>query len=168
MKDMSKDLLFNPAFTPHQMLMLGVFEGKYLNSTLDEYPPEWRTDAKLSDIPNPSINAFGVKSRQPLAVWQESGWINPQDPWGWFQWYARYYCGRRTEDDVRQIKRWRAFVRHAGQVRKHGNGDPSIRRVQRQALLQWSHDPFPDVTTLENETVLTKMNRITKQPGTKT
>ncbi len=139
------DPSFQPAFTPHQMLRLGVFEGKYLNSTMDEYPKSWMRGAKLSDVPDPSVNAFVVKSRQPLSIWQKNGWINPQDPHGWFQWYCRYYCGRRSDDDARQIKRWRAFARHSAQVAKHGFGDASIRPVQRQALLQWSWDPFPDV-----------------------
>lgn len=141
------DPTFQPAFTPHEMLRLGVFEGKYLNSTMHEYPKSWLRGAKLSDTPDPSTNAFGVKSRQPLSVWAAKGWINPQDPHGWFQWYCRYYCGRRTDDDERQIKRWRAFSRHSAQVVYNGKGDPSIRRVQRQALLQWSWDPFPDVSS---------------------
>jgi hypothetical protein len=150
---------FNPAFTPHQMLRLGVFEGKYLNSTMGEYPSSWARGAKLSDTPDPSINAFGRKSRQPLSVWKDSGWIHPQDPWGWFQWYCRYYTGRRTEDDLRQIKRWRSFVRHSAQVLKNGQGDPTIRPTQRQALLQWSYDPFPDVRAKTNETICDKVKR---------
>lgn len=123
---------------------MGVFEGKYLNSTRYEYPEDWFAEAKLSDIPNPTVNYFGVKSRTPLSVWQNKGWIHPQDPWGWFQWYCRYSLGRRTQDDFRQMARWSAFVRHAGQVRINGMQDLNVRRVQRQALLQWSHYPFPD------------------------
>ena len=151
---------FTPAFTPAEMLELGVFEGKYLNSARHEYPEDWFTRARLSDLPDPSINAFGVKSRQPLSAWQQAGWIHPQDPRGWFEWYCRYSMGRRTEDDARQIKRWRAFARHTGQVLKHGNGDPYKRRVQRQALLQWARDPFPDVEFLAGETVLQKFYRV--------
>lgn len=136
--------IFSPAFTPKQMLALGVFEGKYLNDTT-EYPDEWFVKARISLVPDTEMNYFGVKSRSPLSIWQANGWINPQDPRGWFEWYCRYYTGRRTEDDTRQIKRWAAFVRHSAQIIKHGLKNPNIRRIQRQALLQWSHDPFPDI-----------------------
>ena len=152
---------FTPDFTPHEMLKLGVFEGKYLNSTMDEYPKRWAVGAKLSTVPNPSINLLGVKSRQPMSVWNNNGWIHPQDPWGWFQWYCRYYNGRRTDDDVRQIKRHRAFVRHRAQVVKCG--DLSKRRVQRQALLQWSWDPFPDFRCRRGETLMEKVVRLGKK-----
>jgi hypothetical protein len=151
---------FTPAFTPHQMLRLGVFEGRYLNSTLHEYPASWRRGAKLSDISDPTINAFGVKSRQPLSIWLENGWIHPQDPWGWFQWYCRYYTGRRTDDDARQIARWRAFARHSAQVVYNGNRDVNTRRVQRQALLQWSWDPLPDFKNIRGESAWDKFQSV--------
>ena len=135
---------FKPFYTPKQMLELGVFEGVYLNSTRHEYPSDWFVTAKLSDEPNETVNFFGLKSRMPLSEWQARGWIHPQDPWGWFQWYCRYSLGRRTDDDARQIKRHTAFVRHQRQVFLYGDGNLNKRRRQRQALLQWSHDPFPD------------------------
>ena len=142
--DLSDHPEFQPFCTPQEMLEFGVFEGKYLNSTQHEYPREWFVYAKLSDTPDVGMNCFGVKSRMPLSEWQAHGWVNPQDPLGWFQWYARFYLGRRTDNDERQIKRWKAFARHSQQVAIHGGGDLTIRRRQRQALLQWSHDPFPD------------------------
>jgi hypothetical protein len=148
---------FEPAFTPAEMLVLGVFEGKYLNSTKDEYPKSWFNKAKLSDTPDPTLNLFKVKSRQPLSTWSANGWIHPQDPWGWFQWYARYYNGRRTEDDARQIRRWRAFKRHSQQV--VNCGDLSKRHRQRQGLLQWAWDPFPDVKFKRGETPYQKVLR---------
>lgn len=135
---------FKPFYTPKQMLAMGVFEGKYLNSTRHEYPADWFVSAKLSDEPDERLNFFGVKSRMPLSEWNARGWIHPQDPWGWFQWYCRWYMGRRTDDDERQMRRWVAFVRHSRQVYLYGEGDINKRRRQRQALLQWSHDPFPD------------------------
>lgn len=135
---------FKPAFTPAEMLRHGVFEGKYMNDCREEFPAGWFKGAKLSDEPDASINAFGIKSRQPLSVWRQKGWIIEPDPRGWFQWYCRYYLGRRISDvDRKQIARWRSFARHAAQV-KH-NCDPhdlSCRPRQRQALLQWAYDPF--------------------------
>ncbi len=139
---------FDPAFVPHltpkQMLAMGVFEGKYINDCRAEFPADWYAEAKLSDQPDPSVNFFAVKSRQPLAVWREKGWIYGPDPRGWFQWYCRYYLGRRLpEVDAKQIKRWRAFARHAGQVRANCEpGDIFCRPRQRQALLQWAYDPL--------------------------
>jgi len=158
------DLGFSPALSPREMLKLGVFEGWYLQSAISEYPASWFKGARLSpDGPDPAANALGVKSRQPLSVWLDKGWINPQDPRGWFEWYCRFYMGRRSADDDRQIKRWRAFVRHSAQVVKRGNGDPLLRRVQRQALLQWARDPFPDVRTRRGESVFDKCKRILKE-----
>lgn len=135
---------FEPQFSPQEMLAMGIFEGKYCNDCRDEYPAEWFTEARISNYANPDLNYFGVKSRQPLSYWREKGWIFDPDPRGWFQWYCRYYQGRRlNEVDVIQVKRWRSFARHAGQIRANCEpGDIFCRRRQRQALLQWSHDPF--------------------------
>ncbi len=135
---------FEPFYSPKEMLEKGVFEGKYLNSAMDEYPADWFENAKLSDHPDESINLFSVKSRQPLSIWRQKGWIMDIDPRGWFEWYCRYYMGRRLVDvDAIQIKRWRAFRRHAGQIRKYCDpGDIWCRPRQRQALLQWSYDPM--------------------------
>lgn len=136
---------FFPYCTPQEMLEVGVFEGKYLNSTQHEFPRSWFAHTRLSEIADASLNCFGVKSRMPLSDWQARGWIHPQDPLGWFQWYCRFYLGRRTSDDQRQIQRWASFgARHGPQVFLYGEGDINKRRRQRQALLQWSHDPFPD------------------------
>lgn len=133
---------FTPFYTPKDMLEMGVFEGKYCNDCTEEFPKDWFENAKLSESPDPELNYFGIKSRQPLSVWREKGWIYGPDPRGWFQWYCRYFLGRRLgEVDKIQIKRWRAFARHAGQVK--ANCMPSdifCRPRQRQALLQWSHD----------------------------
>jgi hypothetical protein len=135
---------FRPRFSPGEMLAMGVFEGKYCNDCRDEFLAEWFTEARISELPNPKLNYFGVKSRQPLSYWKEKSWIIGPDPRGWFQWYCRYYLGRRLpEIDARQVKRWRSFARHAGQIRANCEpGDIFCRRRQRQALLQWSHDPF--------------------------
>jgi hypothetical protein len=135
---------FSPKYTPQEMLAMGVFEGKYCNDCTNEFPEEWYEGAKTNPTPDPVLNYFGVKSRQPLSVWQEKGWIHGPDPRGWFQWYCRYYLGRRLpEVDHIQIKRWKAFARHAGQIRANCYpGDIYCRPRQRQALLQWSYDPL--------------------------
>ncbi|MGB0959030.1 MAG: hypothetical protein ACPGVK_02170 [Halocynthiibacter sp.] len=135
---------FTPHFSPKEMLAMGVFEGKYLNECTDEFPADWFEGAKLSNTPNPSLNYFGIKSRQDLSMWRQKGWIYGPDPRGWFQWYCRYYMGRRLDEvDQIQIKRWRAFARHAGQIRANCYpGDILCRPKQRQGLLQWAYDPF--------------------------
>ena len=135
---------FKPYFAPRTMLNLGVFEGKYCNDCQDEFPESWFRHARIVSVADPGVNFFGIKSRQPLSVWREKGWIYGPDPRGWFQWYMRYYLGRRIPDiDAIQIQRWRLFTRHAGQIRANCEPkDLKCRPKQRQGLLQWSHDPF--------------------------
>ncbi len=133
---------FKPQLTPKQMLELGVFGGRYMTDCQSEFPADWFDDAKLcSELHDPKLNYFGVNASQPLAVWRERGWIYHEDPRGWFQWYCRYYLGRRCDDDERQIKRWKAIKRHVAQIRKNcKRGDLTCRRRQRQALLHWAYD----------------------------
>jgi hypothetical protein len=133
---------FEPELTPAEMLELGVFCGKYLTDCRDEFPASWFARAKLSSGGKDcSLNYFGVEASKPLSYWRAKGWIHKDDPRGWFQWYCRYYSGRRMEDDARQIGRWRAFRRHAAQVTRNCEpGDPFCRPKQRQALLQWAYD----------------------------
>lgn len=135
---------FKPQLTPKEMLTFGVFGGKYLTDCKKEFPASWFAHAKLSlKQHDDSLNYFHVHASQPLSVWKEKGWINTKhDPRGWFQWYCRYYMGRRLpEEDERQIKRWKAMVRHVAQIRNHcRKGDYTCRPVQRQALLHWAYD----------------------------
>jgi hypothetical protein len=134
---------FKPELTPREMLALGVFGGKYLNDCKNEFPDDWFTNAKLSpEKKDIMLNFFSVDASQPLSEWVRKGWIHPQDPRGWFQWYCRYYMGRRTGvEDTRQIKRWFAFRRHRGAVKKNCERfDYSCRRKQKQALLHWAYD----------------------------
>ena len=135
-------LNFRPELTPKQMLQLGVFGGKYMTDCVDEFPESWFAHAKLCSRKHDArLNYFGVNASQSLGVWRRSGWIRPQDPRGWFQWYCRYYMGRRTADDARQIRRWRAIARHVAAIRKHCEpGDLECRRRQRQAVLHWAYD----------------------------
>jgi hypothetical protein len=134
---------FKPELTPKQMLRLGVFGGKYMTDCRKEFPADWFKNAKLDHTEHdPHLNFFGVNASQPLSVWKRKGWIHPADPRGWFQWYCRYYMGRRMpEEDQRQIKRWKAIRRHLMQIKKHcQKGDLLCRRRQRQALLHWAYD----------------------------
>lgn len=133
---------FKPELTPKEMLELGVFGGKYMTDCREEFPADWFTNAKLChERHDPKLNYFGVNASMPLSVWREKGWIYDEDPRGWFQWYCRYYMGRRGPDDERQIKRWKAMKRHVAQIRRHCQpGDLDCRRKQRQALLNWAYD----------------------------
>jgi len=136
------DPRFEPELTPPEMLALGVFGGKYMTDCQSEFPASWFTKAKLSSgRHDPALNFFGVDASKPLSYWKERRWIYSADPRGWFQWYCRYYMGRRCPDDERQISRWLAIQRHVQQLRKHCEpGDLSCRPRQRQALLHWAYD----------------------------
>ncbi len=157
---------FRPQLTPQEMLELGVFGGWYFKGDIEEYPEEWFENARLSengfdvslnyfeiesglklstDGFDEKLNYFEVRSGQTMSVWKEKGGITPEDPLGWFQWYCRYSLGRRIPGvDEFQIKRWKAFgPRHIGGITSNcEKGDIYCRPRQRQALLQWSYDPF--------------------------
>ena len=134
---------FKPQLTPAEMLKLGVFGGKYMTDCKREFPKSWFAQAKLSPKgADRSLNFFNVEASQPLSEWRRKGWIHPDDPRGWFQWYCRYYLGRRMpEEDARQIGRWKAIRRHVRQIEKNCEpGDLLCRPRQRQALLHWAYD----------------------------
>jgi hypothetical protein len=156
---------FRPDLSPGEILMLGAFEGAYLNDCYREFPVEWflgglMTDSLRPGAPTESVNLFKIKSRQPLSVWKENGWapgghvdtrrpilgsrVQNPDERGWFQWYCRYWMGRRIPDlDRVQIGRWRSFARHAGAIKANcKKGDLTCRPRERQALLQWAWNPF--------------------------
>jgi len=133
---------FRPQLSPKQMLELGVFGGKYMSDCTSEFPVDWFEKARLcSEIHDPALNYFGVNASQTLAEWRRKGWIYKEDPRGWFQWYCRYFMGRRCPDDERQIKRWKSMSRHIGQIKKNCLPlDLDCRPRQRQALLHWAYD----------------------------
>lgn len=137
------DPRFKPQLTPKQMLELGVFGGRYLRDCASEFPKDWFTHAKFAkDKHDKSLNYFKVDASLPLIEWLRKGWIYKDDPRGWFQWYCRYYMGRRIPgEDDRQIRRWVNMKRHALAVVNHCRaGDYSCRPRQRQALLHWAYD----------------------------
>lgn len=133
---------FRPDLTPKQMLKLGVFGGKYMTDCREEFPVSWFRGARLcSTTQDPELNFFSVNASKPLAYWRKKGWIYREDPRGWFQWYCRYYSGRRCPDDERQIQRWKNMRRHIAQVKKNCEcSDLMCRPRQRQALLHWAYD----------------------------
>jgi len=133
---------FKPELTPKELLELGVFGGKYLTDCNAEFPKSWFEKAKLnSKFHDADLNFFKINASKPLSYWEKKGWIYPEDPRGWFQWYCRYYLGRRSSDDARQIKRWKAMKRHIAQIKKNCKPkDLNCRRKQRQALLHWAYD----------------------------
>jgi len=160
---------FRPHYSPGEMLRMGVFSGRYLNDSTGEFPREWFEGAlargKLRpDCADPGVNLFKVKSRKPVKYWRDKGWIplkdapdgKDRDARGWFQWFCRYWIGRRVPevDDI-QIARWKSFgARHKGQVAAsyarlrpadvpHGAREKMAHRArQRQGLLQWSHNCY--------------------------
>ena len=134
---------FKPELTPKQMLKMGVFGGKYMTDCRKEFPADWYKGAKLCpERHDPDLNHFGINASKPLSYWRKKGWIHPADPRGWFQWYCRYYMGRRLPvEDERQIARWKAIKRHIAQVKKNcRKGDLTCRPKQRQAILHWAYD----------------------------
>ncbi|MCF7834568.1 hypothetical protein K9M48_00735 [Candidatus Gracilibacteria bacterium] len=133
---------FIPQLSPKEMLEAGVFGGKYMNDCKNEFPSEWFKNAKLSDKKDAKINFFGINASLSLKEWTEKGRIYPDDPRGRFQWYCRYYMGRRIEDeDNRQIKRRRAIKRHWMAVKNNCYPmDWECRKKQRQALLHRAYD----------------------------
>ena len=134
---------FTPELTPPEMLSLGVFGGKYMCDCQMEFPAEWFYNAKLSpEGRNPKLNFFGVDASLPLSYWRKKGWIYEEDPRGWFQWYCRFYMGRRIpQEDLRQIKRWRLIKRHISAIQKNCFPfDLECRKRQRQAVLHWAYD----------------------------
>ena len=133
---------FRPELNPKQMLEMGVFGGKYMTDCAAEYPEDWFANAQLCrERQEAAMNYFGVNASQPLSYWKAKGWIYAEDPRGWFQWYCRYFLGRRCPDDARQIQRWNTIRRHAAQIKKNCKPcDLQCRRKQRQVLLHWAYD----------------------------
>lgn len=136
------DSEFKPDLTPKEMLELGVFGGKYMTDCQNEFPKDWFKNAKLNhEFHDPELNYFKINASKPLKYWQDKQWIYYEDPRGWFQWYCRYYMGRRCVDDDRQIKRWKQMVRHVAQIKKNcPKRKLECRKKQRQVLLHWAYD----------------------------
>lgn len=157
---------FRPNLSPAQVFKAGVFGGTYFRPITSgvtgksyknahrEFPTSWfrglDVDAQVaSPRCNVQLNRYGVRSGTSLAYWESKGWIKPQDPYGWFQWYCRFYCGRRSADDQRQIDRWSKIAGPNGRFYKRlsnmvenarGKEKENVSPVIRQLLLQWAVD----------------------------
>lgn len=160
---------FTPSYTPMEMLDLGIFEGIYTYAIKD-IPAKYKNHKNvLKDTSKPDIeiNQFKVKSRQSLKAWQEKGWTTELSPLGWWEWYIKYFEGRRDEkEDKLQIGRWKSFVaRHQGQIKANCTlGDKDCRPTQRQGLLQWAWDSSTNFTV---EQKAKNLKHILKASGAK-
>ena len=159
---------FKPNLTPKQVLQLGSFGGTYFRDiyssvtnkhykgkeVIKEFPKNWFSGLDIdkmitSQNYDKKVNKYGVKCGSTLEAWENSGWIVKQDPYGWFQWYCRFYRGRRTDDDKRQVQRWLNFAGPKGRfknnllnmIKKKGTtkNDYSVSPVIRQALQHWAY-----------------------------
>jgi hypothetical protein len=156
---------FRPSLLPQEVLAQGAFGGAYFRpiesgvTGLRHAGAEAEFAALFAGIDKALIcspkanvkrNKYGVKSGTELAAWEGSGWIKKQDPYGWFQWYCRFVMGRRSEDDERQIQRWKNFTGPKGRFKLNLIGkikkaettfdDASISPVIRQGLLHWGYE----------------------------
>ena len=157
---------FQPNLTPKEIIQAGTFGGCYFNPrggkkgflkrpilvTSKEFPEEWFENMSKGLYENRVYkshrNLYQVKAGQDQYYWEEHGWINEQDPRGWFQWYCRFYLGRRTADDARQISRWTGVGGEKGRWKNNllnkivsSNirfDDASISPVVRQTMLHWA------------------------------
>lgn len=158
---------FHPNMTPKEVLQAGSFGGTYFRPIYSsvtgkqykeeaflELPKDWTEGLNIkkkvtSSKYDEAVNTYKVKCGGSLEMWEESGWIHKQDPYGWFQWYCRFYQGRRSADDERQVGRW---LRCAGPTGRWKNNlimkcyrggaqynDPNISPVVRQTLQHWGY-----------------------------
>lgn len=158
---------FRPNLTPKEIIQAGSFGGTYFRPILSgitgkyykdewkEFPLDWfkgldKEKYLTSIVVQKEVNKYNVKTGGNLDMWESSGWITKIDPYGWFQWYCRFYLGRRTSDDKRQISRWLKTSGKNGRFRislirsiiknKSKYNDYNIKPVIRQGLLHWGYE----------------------------
>ena len=154
---------FKPNITPKQMFEIGIMGGTYFRKikspkTGKIYKNHHKKFKFLNNIPNEkliqqkydkNINYYKVEVGTSYEFWMEKGWIKEKfDPYGWIQWYCNFYNGRRTEDDRRQINRWKKSAGPKGRFRNQlqrkinevGKNDRNIYPRLRQTLLHWGLD----------------------------
>ncbi|XP_048043295.1 uncharacterized protein zgc:113208 [Megalobrama amblycephala] len=157
---------FTPNMSPKEVLQAGSFGGTYFRpiyssitkqhykDVWQELPEEWLDGLDISkqvasSTYRENVNTYNVKCGGSLEMWESSGWIVPQDPYGWFQWYCRFYQGRRTVDDARQISRWAKCAGLKGRWRQNlitkvvrsgcAYDNPGVSPVVRQTLQHWGY-----------------------------
>ena len=157
---------FSPNNTPFEVIREGAFGGTYFRdiySGINEkwYKNSWKEFNQLknidanfnaSDYCDVNMNKYGVKCGILPRFWENKGWINKKGPYGWFQWYFRYWLGRRSKDDERQINRWKKIVSRfrrklVKMIKDVGSkfDDYSISPKIRQILLHWGYE-FNELT----------------------
>ena len=169
MKKVKRYPEFKPNVSPKQVFKKGAFGGTYFRpikssvtgksykseNVIKEYPESWFTGINkkthvISSKYDKNINKYKVKCGSSLEDWEKNGWIDKQDPYGWFQWYCRFYKGRRSDDDERQINRWKKLAGPNGRFRKRlinmikkkntKYNDKTVSPVIRQVLLHWGYE----------------------------
>jgi len=160
---------FRPNITPQEMFQQGAFGGTYWRPIYSSITKKNYKDQHLefenwwkgipinhltSCICDKSINKFKEVSGSSLDMWEKKNWIKPQDPYGWVQWYCRFYAGRRSPDDERQIKRWLNYTGPKGRFKRNlinqikkkktSYNDETVSPVIRQGLHQWAYELMPD------------------------
>merc|ERR1711871_1378915 len=157
---------FRPNLDPGQVMKLGSFGGTYFRpitsavtgksykKVYTEFPAAWFEGLKKHQVASksydPGLNRYRVKCGGSLDMWESSGWISDIDPYGWFQWYCRFFLGRRSSDDERQVKRALGVCGKKGRFRNQLIGkcaragttydDATISPVIRQALQHWGYE----------------------------
>ena len=115
---------FHPNASPVDVIKKGAFGGTYFRDiysgvTGKFYKNSWKEFSELksidkkyyaSDFYDVKLDCYGVEVGTSLRFWESKNWIRPIDPYGWFQWYFRYWKGRRNNDDIRQINRWKKLL----------------------------------------------------------
>lgn len=166
---------FRPNKTPAEVLQAGAFGGGYFRDiessvTGETYHDAWRelpeswvsgldvatrlsSQTYLAHVNKYGVDCGGKADKQDifgLKAWETAGWMDPQDPYGWFMWYCRFYQGRRSDDDERQVSRWEKCAGERGRWRGNLVGkvlrdqaafdDPTVAPVVRQTLLHWAYE----------------------------
>ena len=145
---------FYPNISPVDLTKKGAFGGTYFRDIYSSvtgkfYKNSWQEFDELksidgkyysSDFYDVKLNCYGVEFGTSLGFWESKGWINEMDPYGWFQWYFRYWKGRRSEDDPRQMNRWKRIVnRFVGILNKMISKGKDSKKL-REILFHWCYE----------------------------
>ncbi len=159
---------FRPNKTVSEIFHAGAFGGTYWRPIYSsvtkqnyknqhkKFPNSWWSGLSSNHLTRDfkdydhSINKYGVKVGTTLEYWEKQHWITTYDPYGWVQWMANFFIGRRCPDDERQIKRWLGIAGPNGRFRlnlirqiyksKKKWNDYSVSPRIRQTLLHWGYE----------------------------